>query len=150
MKKRITLIAAALVLSCTTLMAQGLLGKIASGAAKADDAANTVNSAAGTVNKLGGLFGKKKKDKEAAANVTVVSVKGVDFATLKKLNEGIQACANVTETKMKFGADASTIEVSHKESTDELLKQMQETAKDILSEKSVEGLEEGKIALKLN
>ena len=114
--------------------------------------------------------GKKKKEAEAAAaaalqtanaavastpalppgaKVTTVSITGIDYATLKKFNESIQACGTVTETKMKFNSTASTIEVTHKESTDNLLKLMGETSKDIFSEKNIEGIEEGKIALKL-
>ena len=81
--------------------------------------------------------------------MTTVTVTGIDYATLKKFNEAIQACGTVTETKMKFNSTASTIEVTHKESTDNLLKLMGETGKDIFSEKNIEGIEEGKIALKL-
>lgn len=191
MKTRITLIVAAMLLSGSTVMAQGLLGKLVSTASKVDNAASTANGAAATVDnavntatqvsgavgKIRGLFGKKKnKEAEAAAaaaatqvvqavnqaapalanaaaanagKVTVVSVAGADFATLKKLNEGIKACANVQDTKMKFSGNASTIEVTHGQSTDELLKLMQETSKDVFTEKNLEGLEDGKIALKL-
>ena len=185
MKTRITLIAAAIMLSCSSLMAQGLLGAIASGtnaangaaggvsgaAGSVSNAAGAVGQAAGAVNTLKGMFGgKKKKEAEAAAaaalqtanaavastpalpagaKVTTVSITGIDYATLKKFNESIQACGTVTETKMKFNSTASTIEVTHKESTDNLLKLMGETSKDIFSEKNIEGIEEGKIALKL-
>jgi len=185
MKTRITLIAAAIMLSCSSLMAQGLLGAIASGtnaangaaggvsgaAGSVSNAAGAVGQAAGAVNTLKGMFGgKKKKEAEAAAaaalqtanaavastpalpagaKVTTVSITGIDYATLKKFNESIQACGTVTETKMKFNSTASTIEVTHKESTDNLLKLMGETGKDIFSEKNIEGIEEGKIALKL-
>ena len=192
MKTRITLIAAAIMLSCSSLMAQGLLGAIASGtnaangaaggaagvAGSVSNAAGAVGQAAGAVNSLKGMFGgKKKKEAEAAAaaaaaaataalqtantaiasapalpagvKVTTVTVTGIDYATLKKFNESIQACGTVTETKMKFNSTASTIEVMHKESTDNLLKLMGETGKDIFSEKNIEGIEDGKIALKL-
>jgi len=185
MKTRVTLIAAAIMLSCSSLMAQGLLGAIASGtnaangaaggvsgaAGSVSNAAGAVGQAAGAVNTLKGMFGgKKKKEAEAAAaaalqtanaavastpalppgaKVTTVSITGIDYATLKKFNESIQACGTVTETKMKFNSTASTIEVTHKESTDNLLKLMGETSKDIFSEKNIEGIEEGKIALKL-
>ncbi|MGY3213926.1 hypothetical protein [Mucilaginibacter sp. HD30] len=189
MKTRITLIAAAIMLSCSSLMAQGLLGAIASGtnaangaaggvsgaAGSVSNAAGAVGQAAGAVNTLKGMFGgKKKKEAEAVAaaaaaaalqtanaavasipalpagvKVTTVSITGIDYATLKKFNESIQACGTVTETKMKFNSTASTIEVTHKESTDNLLKLMGETGKDIFSEKNIEGIEEGKIALKL-
>jgi len=185
MKTRVTLIAAAIMLSCSSLMAQGLLGAIASGtnaangaaggvsgaAGSVSNAAGAVGQAAGAVNTLKGMFGgKKKKEAEAAAaaalqtanaavastpalpagaKVTTVSITGIDYATLKKFNESIQACGTVTETKMKFNSTASTIEVTHKESTDNLLKLMGETGKDIFSEKNIEGIEEGKIALKL-
>jgi len=187
MKTRITFIAAAIMLSYSSLMAQGLLGAIASGtnaangaaggvsgaAGSVSNAAGAVGQAAGAVNTLKGMFGgKKKKEAEAAAaaaaalqaanaavastpalpagaKVTTVSITGIDYATLKKFNESIQACGTVTETKMKFNSTASTIEVTHKESTDNLLKLMGETGKDIFSEKNIEGIEEGKIALKL-
>lgn len=185
MKTRITLIAAAIMLSCSSLMAQGLLGAIASGtnaangaaggvsgaAGSVSNAAGAVGQAAGAVNTLKGMFGgKKKKEAEAAAaaalqtanaalasvpalpagvKVTTVTITGIDYATLKKFNESIQACGTVTETKMKFNSTASTIEVMHKESTDNLLKLMGETGKDIFSDKNIEGIEDGKIALKL-
>jgi hypothetical protein len=181
MKTRITLIAAAIMLSCSSLMAQGLLGAIASGtnaangaagaAGSVSNAAGAVGQAAGAVNQLKGLFGgKKKKEAEAAAaaalqaantavanmpalpagvKVTTVTITGIDYATLKKFNESIQACGTVSETKMKFNSTASTIEVTHKESTDNLLKLMGETGKDIFSDKNIEGIEDGKIALKL-
>ena len=185
MKTRITLIAAAIMLSCSSLMAQGLLGAIATGTNAANGAAGGVTGAAGAVgqaasavNSLKGMFGgKKKKEAEAAAaaaaaaataalqtanaavaampalpagvKVTTVTITGIDYATLKKFNESIQACGTVTETKMKFNSTASTIEVMHKESTDNLLKLMGETGKDIFSDKNIEGIEDGKIALKL-
>jgi hypothetical protein len=188
MKTRITLIAAAIMLSCSSLMAQGLLGAIASGtnaangaaggaagvAGSVSNAAGAVGQAAGAVNSLKGMFGgKKKKEAEAAAaaaaaalqtanaaiasipalpagvKVTTVTITGIDYATLKKFNESIQACGTVSETKMKFNSTASTIEVMHKESTDNLLKLMGETGKDIFSDKNIEGIEDGKIALKL-
>ncbi len=189
MKTRITLIAAAIMLSCSSLMAQGLLGALTSGANAANgaaggvsgaagsvsNAAGAVGQAAGAVNTLKGMFGgKKKKEAEAAAaaaaaalqtaatnvaasvpalpagvKVTTVTITGIDYATLKKFNESIQACGTVTETKMKFNSTASTIEVMHKESTDNLLKLMGETGKDIFSDKNIEGIEDGKIALKL-
>lgn len=186
MKTRITLLVAIIMISGSSVMAQGLLGKIVSGATKANEtasgvngAANSVNSAvntaeqaAGAVSKISGLFGsKKKKEAEAAAaavaaaatnaataaatalpagmKMTTVTVTGIDYATLKKFNESIQACGTVTETKMKFNSTASTIDVMHKESTDNLLKLMSETGKDIFTDKDIEGIEEGKIALKL-
>ncbi len=141
-------------------------------------AAGAVGQAASAVNSLKGMFGgKKKKEAEAAAaaaaaaataalqtanaavaampalpagvKVTTVTITGIDYATLKKFNESIQACGTVTETKMKFNSTASTIEVMHKESTDNLLKLMGETGKDIFTDKNIEGIEDGKIALKL-
>ncbi|MFD2148005.1 hypothetical protein [Mucilaginibacter antarcticus] len=81
--------------------------------------------------------------------ITTVTVTGIDYATLKKFNESIQACGSVTETKMKFNSTSSTIDVTHKESTDNLLKLMSETSKDIFTDKNIEGIEDGKIALKL-
>lgn len=186
MKKTITLLAAIVLVSCSSVMAQGLLGSIVSGATKATETANGVNGAASSLNgavgtagqavqavgALKGLFGKKKaKEAEAAAaaaaqaaatavanaapalaagmKMTTVTVTGIDYATLKKFNEAIQACSNVTETKMKFNSTASTIEVTHKESTDALLKLMSETSKDIFTDKNIEGIEDGKINLKL-
>ncbi|RCH55567.1 hypothetical protein DJ568_06655 [Mucilaginibacter hurinus] len=139
-----------------------------------DNAVGTANAAVETVGKLKGLFGKKKaKEAEAAAaaaaaaaqaalaavpaapalapgqKITVVTVAGADFATLKKLNENIKACGIVADTKMKFSSEASTIDVTHTASTDELLKLMQETSKDVFTEKNLAGLEDGKISLKL-
>lgn len=192
MKSRITLILAVVLLSGSSVMAQGLLGKLAGAASSVngasagtagavgsvDNAVGTANAAVETMGKLKGLFGKKKaKEAEAAAaaaaalaatnqaavnaaltatpalpagvKITTVTVTGADFATLKKLDESIEACATVQDSKMKFNSTASTIEVTHKESTDDLLKLMQQTSKDIFTEKNVESLEDGKISLKL-
>lgn len=181
MKTRLTLLVALMMIGGSSVMAQGLLGKVVKAAETAKDVNSTVNSvngavgtaeqAAGAVNQLKGLFGsKKKKEAEAAAaaaaavaagangaaialpagmKLTIVTVSGIDYATLKKFNESIQACGNVSETKVKFNSTASTIDVVHKESTDNLLKLMQETGKDIFTDKNIEGIEEGKITLKL-
>ncbi|MFD2148006.1 hypothetical protein [Mucilaginibacter antarcticus] len=77
MKTRFTLLVAMIMISGSSVMAQGLLGKIVSGAAKVSETANGANGAAtsvggalgtaeqavGAVNQLKGLFGGKKKKK---------------------------------------------------------------------------------------
>ncbi len=141
--------------------AQSALDKVYNGV-------NTAERAQGTLNKVKGLFGKKKKQEpesssaavkdtirtvksEAVSGIstTYVSVAGIDFSTLKKLTENIQACSGVETAKMKYSSSLSSVEVIHTGKTEELFKLMLETSKDIFSEKNVESFEEGKISISL-
>ena len=86
---------------------------------------------------------------QVGLKTTVVIITGTDFPKLKRLTENIQACEGVKEAKMKYSSISSTIEVSHSGTTDKLLKLMEETSKDIFTEKNIDGFEDGRIQLKL-
>ncbi|CAN5820184.1 hypothetical protein BH10BAC2_BH10BAC2_27170 [soil metagenome] len=138
---------------------------------KANEAIYKADQAKATFEKIKGLFPKKKKNADTAkaaivtkdtvkadttnsavfagSQKTEISISGIDFSTLKKLNENVQVCASVISAKMKYNSALSTIEVIHSGTTEDLLKLMEETSKDIFTEKQIESFEEGKISLKL-
>ncbi len=82
-------------------------------------------------------------------NTTIFTVSGADFSTLQTLNEDIKACSGVQSTTYKFSHDASVITINHTGTTDDIFKLIQETCKSIFTSKNVEGVEEGKINIKL-
>jgi hypothetical protein len=110
---------------------------------------STADKAKQFVHKVGALIPSKKHDAGAADNSTEITVKGLTFATLNKLNENIQACAGVQSTKMKFSGSKSTIEVTHSGTTANLLKQIEGKSKDVFTDENVSDFKEGKIYIKL-
>ncbi|GAA4303096.1 hypothetical protein [Compostibacter hankyongensis] len=150
MKKLIISCLAIALFGITSSKAQGLLDKVDNALNKVDRASNTAERAGGTSGKVFNLL-KKKKDKagEKTGSQTTVHISGIDFPTLKKLNGNIQACEGVTDTKMKFNAATSTIIVDHTGATEDLLKLMEQTSKDIFTEQNLEGLEDGNISINL-
>ncbi len=75
-------------------------------------------------------------------------VEGIDFTKLKALNENVKSCSGVHTTNMKFGSP-STIEIKHIGSTEAIMKLVNETSKDIYSDKNIVAFEEGKVTLKI-
>lgn len=142
---------ALMVFGGTSLKAQGVFDKIDKALSKVDKASNAADRTKGTGDKLLGFFSKKKKTADPAAPVTggtTITLNGVDFMTLKAVNENIQKCAGVESTKIKYSAAGSTIDVQHTGSSEELLKLIQKSAaKDTFADKNLEGLEDGKIAV---
>lgn len=145
-------------LSVISTNGQTTLDKIDNGLYKA----GRVNDA-GT--KLKGLFKKKsEKEKVAAPSVqqapaeqttslsgskmTILTVTGIDYAKLKSLNENIKACTGVQTTDMKYG-NPSTIRITHTGTTEDLMKLIGETSKDIFTDKNIEEFEEGKVTVKI-
>ncbi|HTE02298.1 MAG TPA: hypothetical protein VK668_23575 [Mucilaginibacter sp.] len=110
----------------------------------ANTATTTVGTAKSVANTFGSLFGKKPAD--GTVNTTQISVKGIKFAALKKLNESIMDCSGVQDSKMKFGADGSTITVSHVGSTAKLLKSIQKKS-DMITDDNIDNFDEGKIEI---
>jgi len=143
--------------------AQDVIDKVNTGIFKAE-------KAEGTFKKIKGIFGKKKKAEEPenknepkdTAKVihseipapiktrnTLVTAAGIDFSTLKRLTENINSCSGVEVARMKFNSDSSKIEILHTGTTENLLKLICETSKDIFTEKDITFFEEGKIAIAL-
>lgn len=168
MKKLLFLCISGLVI-CTTAIAQSTtdktVNKVNEGILKAERAKNTLDKLKGWLPK------KKKKDKDGDSvsvnpktvadapktdasiqinvKTTQISIAGIDYPALKKLNENVQACEGVQSTKLKFGTTHSTIEVIHSGTTDKLLQLMEATSSDIFTSKQLESIEEGKISIKI-
>lgn len=136
---------ALLVFGATNANAQGALDRILD---KVDKASSTADRAGKTGGKLGSLLGKKKTSVEAENNTTV-SIIGVDFATLKGINEKLQTAKEVSSTKMKFNATGSTITLQHSGTTEGLLKILQKASPTVFAEKNIEGMDDGEIAIKV-
>ncbi|WP_316776706.1 hypothetical protein [Pedobacter antarcticus] len=135
----------------TSANAQGILDKIDRTINGADRAGNTADRAGKTGGKFSKLFGKKKGAEETGAeNKTTVNISGVDFATLKSINEKIEATKGVASSKMKFSTSGSTISFQHSGTTADLLKAFQKTNPEVFGEKNIEALEDGQISVKVN
>ena len=89
------------------------------------------------------------KSRNSKQGTTIVQINGIEFSRLKSFTENIKACAGVQSASMKYGSTTSSIEVQHTGTTEALLKLMEETSKDVFTEKDIESFEEGKILLKL-
>ena len=152
------------------ITAQSQSGKIESTIYKADKKMEQVDQLQKAGSKLKGLFGgKKDKESKAAkdsaavpktvdgtgvaannmAGKTVISITGIDYPKLKTLNENIRNCKGVQSSKMAFDVVASQIEVAHSGSTEDLMKLVSETSRDIFTDKNITGLSDGKVILRL-
>ena len=128
---------------------------------KANDAVNTTSQTANnatdlvssTANKAKDLVHKiippKKQAVGAASNTTDITIKGLTFAALSKLNDNVQACPGVQTSTMKFSGSKSTITVAHSGTTADLLKQIEMRSKDVFTDENVSDFKEGKIYIKL-
>ncbi len=128
---------------------------------KANDAVNktsqTANNAtdlvSSTANKAKDFVHKiippKKQVVGAASNTTDITIKGLTFAALSKLNDNVQACPGVQTSTMKFSGSKSTITVAHSGTTADLLKQIEMRSKDVFTDENVSDFKEGKIYIKL-
>jgi len=150
--KKITMTCAAILLfGFSTTKAQAILDKIDNASNRADRANHTADRAKTTGDKLLGIFGKKNKETATAAeSKTVIKVTGATLVSLKGINEKVQDSKGVTATKMKFSnTSGSSITVQHAGTTDDLLKALQKSSPDVFSEKNIEGLDDGEIAVKI-
>ena len=131
----------------------------------ANRAIDNVTKGTEAINKIGSMFKKKKTTKPGennadtlkktiaapakdSGNKTIITIAGIEFQKLVLLETNIEACEGVTEAKKKFSATTSSIEVSHSNSTEELLALILLTCKDIFNESNIENYEEGKISIR--
>ncbi len=151
MKKIGFICAAMLLFGTVSAKAQGLLDKIDRTINKVERAGNTADRAGKTGSKLSSLFGKKNSETEPSAETTTtINISGVDFTTLKSINEKAENTKGVASSKIKFSTAVSTISLLHNGSTEDLLSALQKTNPTIFSEENIEGLEEGQISIKVN
>jgi len=148
MKKIIIICFGLIIFSFTTTKAQAILDKIDRATDKADRAGRTADRSKNTGDKILGFFG-KKKDGAASENKTTVKLSGVDFSTLKSLNEKLQAAKGIQSTRMKYSASGSSIVLQHEGSTSDILKTLQKAAPNVFAEKNIDGMDDGEISIKL-
>lgn len=152
MKKIWIICLAVTLLGIKAASAQTLLDRIDRTLNNADRAANAADRTSQTGSKIGGIFGKKKKSADAPAekgNQTTIKISGVTYASLKTLNDAVSASKNVNSTKMKFASSGSSIIVDHNGDTEALLKTLQKSSPSVFAEKNIDGVEDGKIEIKL-
>jgi hypothetical protein len=151
MKKFGIICFAMILFGVASVNAQGILDKIDRALDKADKAGKQADRAGKTSGKLGSFFGKKKVAEEevAAEAQTTVNIIGVDFATLKSINEKAASTKGVVSSKMKFSSSGSTISLQHSGTTEDLLIALQKTNPTIFTEKNIEALEDGQISIKV-
>ncbi len=137
-----------IIFSFTTTRAQAILDKIDRATDRADRAGRTADRTKNTGDKILGFFG-KKKDASASETKTVVKLSGVDFSTLKSLNEKLQMAKGIQSTKMKYSASGSSIILQHTGSTADILKSLQKAAPNVFAEKNIDGMDDGEISVKL-
>lgn len=137
-----------IIFSFTTTRAQAILDKIDRATDRADRAGRTADRTKNTGDKILGFFG-KKKDGSASETKTVVKLSGVDFSTLKSINEKLQVAKGIQSTKMKYSASGSSIVLQHAGSTSDILKSLQKAAPNVFAEKNIDGMDEGEISVKL-
>lgn len=147
MKKIIIICLGLIIFNFTASRAQAILDKIDKATDRADRAGRTADRTKNTGDKILGFFGKKKDG--ASGNKTTVKLSGVDFSTLKSLNEKLQAAKGIQNTKMKFSASGSSIVLQHTGSTSDILKTLQKAAPSVFAEKNIEGMDDGEISVKL-
>lgn len=109
---------------------------------------STGKAAKGLVKSVGSLIPGNKKD-GSNEKVTRVTIRGITFSKLDKLNKDIERCHGVSESTMKFSSSKGVITVKHSGTTEKLLKQMERKSKDIFTEDNVVASNEGSISIKL-
>jgi len=115
---------------------------------------NTVAAAKNIADKTGAAVPAKKHDAAVAAapgeaNKTEITIKNITFAIASKLNENIQSCHGVQDSKMEFSGSKVTITVAHSNSSAKLLQELQTKSKDVFTEDDIKDFKEGKISIKL-
>lgn len=148
MKKIMIICAGLLLFGFTTTRAQAVLDKIDRATDKADRAGHTADRTKSTGDKILGFFG-KKKDGAASETKTTVKISGVDFATLRSINDKLQAAKGIESTKMKYSASGSSITLQHSGSTSDILKTLQKASPEVFAEKNIDGMDDGEISVKL-
>ncbi|MEH6307351.1 hypothetical protein RYH73_17010 [Olivibacter sp. CPCC 100613] len=147
MKKLIASCIALIFLGLGSLQAQNLFDKVDQALNKVDKASNTADKTKGTSDKVLGFF---KKKENAEENFTSINITGINLSNLKKLNEQVETCKGVENTKMKFSPSGSVILVAYEGSAEDLLTAIQEKSKDIFNDEHIEGLDEHAITINLS
>jgi hypothetical protein len=148
MKKIMIICTSLTLLGFTTTRAQAVLDKIDRATDRADRAGHTADRTKSTGDKILGFFG-KKKDGANSETKTTVKFGGVDFATLKNINEKLQVAKGIESTKMKYSTSGSSITLQHSGSTSDILKTLQKASPDVFAEKNIESMDDGEISVKL-
>lgn len=148
MKKIMIICAGLLFFSLRFASAQAILDKVDRATDRADRASHSADRTKSTGEKLLGFFGKKKDG--TSTEKTTIKFAGVDFSTLKAINDKLQSAKGVQSTKMKFKASGSSIVVEHAGSTSDILKALQKAAPNVFAEKNIDGMDDGEISVKLN
>jgi hypothetical protein len=148
MKKIMIICAGLMLFGISTTRAQAILDKIDRATDKADRAGHTADRTKSTGDKILGFFGKKKGDSSSETKTTV-KFSGVDFATLKNINEKLQSAKGIESTKMKFSGSGSSITLHHAGSTSDILKTLQKASPEVFAEKNIDGMDDGEISIKL-
>ena len=147
--KKIMIICAGLILfGATVTRAQAILDKIDRASDRADRAGHTADRTKSTSDKILGFFGKKKNGSSSETKTTV-KISGVDFATLRSINDKLQAAKGIESTKMKYSASGSSITLQHSGSTSDILKTLQKASPEVFAEKNIDGMDDGEISVKL-
>lgn len=147
MKKIMIIFVGLMIFGSTLAKAQAILDKVDRATDKADRAGRTADRTKNTGDKILGFFGKKKNG--ASTEKTTVKLSGVDFSTLKSINDKLQMAKGIESTKMKYSASGSSIVLEHAGSTTDILKTLQKAAPDVFAEKNIDGMDDGEISIKL-
>ncbi|MBS1502125.1 MAG: hypothetical protein JST32_08695 [Bacteroidetes bacterium] len=108
---------------------------------------STTDAAKKLVHTVGALI---PAGKSKVVNTTLISIKGITFSKLNKLNDYVDHCSGVKDSKIKYSHSHSTITVTHTGTTAKLLKQLEKRSKDIFTQENVDNANEGNISIKLN
>lgn len=136
-----------MLLGSSITKAQAILDKVDRATDKADRAGRTADRTKSTGDKLLGFFGKKKDS--ALTEKTTVKLSGIDFSTLKSINDKLRGAKGIESTKMKYSSSGSSIVLEHAGSTSDILKTLQKAAPDVFAEKNIDGMDDGEISIKL-
>jgi len=148
MKKIMIICTGLMLFGFTETKAQGILDKIDRATYNADRAGRTADKTKNTGDKILGFFGKKKGGASSETKTTV-KISGVNFASLKTLNEKLQSAKGIESTKMKYSASGSSITLYHAGATSDILKNLQKAAPDVFAEKNIDGMDDGEISIKI-
>lgn len=154
MKKKFLLSAILAAAFTVTAQAQSIFDKIDNLASKVDRAANTADRAGKTGGKVISMFGKKKETSSSANAVegetkTVISITDMNLEKLQKLNDVIEGTDGVVSTTMKYNSGKSSITVTHKGNTQEIMRKIGVRSKEIYSSQNITGMEDGLVVLKM-
>lgn len=134
--------------------AQSIFDKIDHLASKVDRAANTADRAGKTGGKVVSMFGKKKENSSSTNAVegetkTVIAITDINLEKLQKLNDIVEGTDGVVSTTMKYNSGKSSITVTHKGNTQEIMRKIGVRSKEIYNSQNITGMEDGLVILKM-